>query len=382
LNILQLGKGWFPEEPGGLNRYFYDCVHYLPKVGVNVHGLVAGSAHVAATSAGRVKAFAPSQSSLISRWRGVRQLLYNQLQESEIPLVVSHFGLYTFPVLNQLGDRPLVFHFHGPWALESQAEGSHWIATQVKKWVEQTCYQRAVTFIVLSNAFRDILHHNYGIPLDQIQVVPGGVDPDHFQTYLSQHDAREKLGWPGDRPTIIAVRRLAKRMGLENLLQAIAQVRLQHPEILLHIVGKGALQASLQAQIEDLGLVNHVCLLGYVPDTQLPLMYRAADFSVVPTVSLEGFGLIVIESLASGTPVLGTPIGGIPEILRPFSEDLVLDGYTAEHLAQGITDALTGERILPDATTCQTYIQQNFAWPMIAKRLQVIYQSAMEDSVL
>jgi glycosyltransferase involved in cell wall biosynthesis len=375
-NIVQIGKGWFPEEPGGLNRYFYDCVEYLPQTGVTVHGLVAGSDQVVNGSEGIVSAFAPSQSSLLTRWQGARRSLPSYLKAADI--IVSHFALYTFPVLTQLGDRPLVVHFHGPWALESQAEGTNSISTQVKKWLEQTCYRRAAVFIVLSKAFQNILHERYGVPLDKILVVPGGVNADHFQTHLSQTEAREKLGWNRDRPTIVAVRRLAKRMGLENLVQAIAQVKQQYPDVQLKIAGKGALKETLQTQIRDLGIEDQVELLGYVPDEQLPLIYRAANFSVVPTVSLEGFGLIVVESLASGTPVLGTPIGGIPEILRPFSTDLVLDGCEVNHLSQGILDALDGTRSLPSAQECQAYIQQNFAWPIIAQKLQMIYAAAQE----
>ena len=378
LKILQLGKGWFLEEPGGLNRYFYDCTHYLSKEEIDVQGFVAGSEQVVTSSAGIVHAFASSKSSLQARWMGARQAIRQCLNATEINVVVSHFALYTFPVLSQIGKHPLVVHFHGPWALESKAEGTNAIVTQLKKYLEQVCYQRAEVFIVLSKAFQTILHQDYGIPLEKIQVIPGGVNPDHFHTPLSRAEARQKLGWESDRPTLVAVRRLAKRMGLENLLHAIARVKEKHPDILLKIAGKGALRESLKTQIKTLGIEQQVELLGYVPDDQLPLIYRAANFSVVPTVALEGFGLIVIESLAAGTPVLGTPIGGIPEILRPFSNDLVLEGCEVEHLEQGIIQALDGTRSLPTDQACHTYVRERFAWPIIAKQLQTIYAAAAE----
>jgi glycosyltransferase involved in cell wall biosynthesis len=374
MDILQIGKGWFPEEPGGLNRYFYDCCQALPTVGVTVHGLVAGSDRPTQESQGQVQTFATAKDSLLNRWLGARRWM---AQQAQLPsLVTSHFALYTLPILTQLGDRPLVMHFHGPWALEGQAEGGNAFGTRVKQWLEQTCYRRATVFIVLSYAFRDILHQHYGIPLQQIQVVPGGVHLDTFDTGLSRAQARDKLGWDRDRPTLVVVRRLAKRMGLENLIQAIAEVRPRHPDLKVNIAGKGALKDSLQQQIDDLGLTQQVTLLGYVPDEYLPLIYRAADLSMVPTLSLEGFGLIVVESLAAGTPVLGTPIGGIPEILRPFSPDLVLDGSTPEQLARGIAEALDGTRSLPSDTDCQRYVAENFAWPIIAQRLKTIYAHA------
>lgn len=384
MKILQFGKGWFPEEPGGLNRYFYDCTHYLPKAGVEVLGLVAGSEQVISESHGRVQAFAPASSSLLNRWRGARRDAAPYLkvtdQVADVDAVVSHFALYTFPVVQQLGDRPFIVHFHGPWALESRAEGTKAIATQMKQWIEQTCYRRAAVFIVLSKAFQSILHKDYGIPLEKIKVVPGGVNIERFQTPMSQVEARQKLGWPSDRPILVAVRRLAKRMGLENLLSAMAQVKKKHPEVLLKIAGKGNLKETLETQIQSLEIEQQVELLGYVSDEQLPLIYRAATASVVPTVSLEGFGLIVVESLAAGTPVLGTPIGGIPEILRPFSQDLVLDGYEVEHLSQGILDILEGRRSLPSDRACQDYVNANFAWLTIAQRLKTVYAEVVEGA--
>lgn len=382
MDILTIGKGWFPEEPGGLNRYVYDTTYALTNVGVNVKGMVAGSEQVKTSSGGKMQAFSASNASLMTRWLGARKLMADYIGNNSISLVVSHFSLYTFPTLNQLGHRPLVVHFHGPWALESRAEGAKGPTLLLKKWLEQTCYRQASAFIVLSQAFQGILHREYDIPLAKIKVVPGGVDMDHFQLRLSRQGAREKLVWPTDRPIVVTVRRLAKRMGLESLLQAMAQLQHHHPNLLLKIAGKGALKDALQQQIDDLGLSQQVELMGYVPDEQLPLIYRAADICVVPTVSLEGFGLTVVESLAAGTPVLGTPVGGIPEILRPFSKDLVLEGSSPAQLAQGIDEALAGVRYLPSSAACQDYIRRGYSWPAIAQQLKSIYVAAAEGKVL
>lgn len=115
----------------------------------------------------------------------------------------------------------------------------------------------------------------------------------------------------------------------------------------------------------------------YVTEEQLPLCYRAANFSVVPTVALEGFGLIVVESLAAGTLVLGTPVGAIPEILRPFSEDLVFAGTQPQQLAQGIIDSLSGDRILPSSQACLEYVQQNYVWEEVSQKIKQVYQSVL-----
>jgi glycosyltransferase involved in cell wall biosynthesis len=370
---------WFPERPGGLDRYYYDCCQYLPKADINITGLLAGSDKVIQESNEQVKAFASPKDPLIQRWLKMRTAFQQNLQEDRYDLIVSHFALYTFPILDRIPNIPLVTHFHGPWALESDVEKPKPIAVWLKKQIETAVYRRSSQFIVLSQTFRDILLQEYQVPLEKIHIIPGGVDIDRFNINLSSIEARTHLNWHPDRPIIFCIRRLAKRMGLENLINAMAQIRDRYPDILLYIAGKGALTQTLQTQIDELELTNNVKLLGYVPDEQLPLCYRAANFSVVPTVALEGFGLIVVESLAAGTPVLGTPIGGIPEILKPFSEDLVFEGYNSEQLARGIIEALSGDRILPARQVCLKYIEENYDWQAIALQIKSVYQKALSN---
>lgn len=379
MKTLQIGMGWFPEQAGGLNRVYYDCVRYLPKAGIHIRGLVAGSPQVAQTTQGQIHGFAPIQAPLLNRWQQARHSFKQITSTEDFSLVVSHFGLYTFPLLDQLRKHPVAMHFQGPWALEGKVEGGSSWAIRAKWLMEWSTYSQVQQFIVLSEAFRQALHREYHIPYDRIHIVPPGVDTTRFDMSVTAAAARERLGWPSDRPILLAVRRLARRMGLENLISAITQVRRQHPDVLLLIAGKGALQPELEQQIQDLELANHVQLLGFVSDEDLALAYRAATLSVVPTVSLEGFGLIVIESLANGTPVMGTPVDSIPEILTPFCPDLVFEGTRPEQLAQGLNEALSGQRQLPGAAACQGYVEANYTWPVIAERIKAVYQLAMDS---
>lgn len=378
MHTLQLGMGWFPEEAGGLNRFYYNCVHNLPNVGISTSGLVAGSPTVDQHTHGQVRAFAPAQSPLWYRYFKLRQLIGAYLKECNPSVIASHFALYTFPILDKIRDCPLVIHFHGPWALESDVEVNRQFATKVKRTIETLVYQQGHSFIVLSQAFQQTLHQVYQVPLEKIHIVPGSVDMAHFHSNQSLAAARTALNWPHDRPIILAVRRLSRRMGLENLITAIDKVRYYQPDVLLLIAGQGELMPSLRQQIKDLDLSKNVQLLGFVPDEKLPIAYRAANFSVVPTVALEGFGLIVLESLASGTPVLGTPVGGIPEILSRFSKDLLFDGSTSDQLATGILEALSGDRRLPDQAACRSFVQQHYTWPVISQQIKTVYQAVLD----
>ena len=249
MKALQIGLEWFPERGGGLDRVYYDCVHYLPQVGVHIHGLVVGSPNVELDSNGLVRAFATPDVSLLKRWFELRRSVTRLLAKNDCDLIISHFALYTFPAIDLFGERPLVNHFQGPWALESKVEGANSLSVKLKKALEQITYRRASQFIVLCQDFRELLHREYQVPLEKIHVVPPGIDIDHFNINLSPTEARTQLDWHPDRPTIFCIRRLAKRMGLENLVAAMKQVRDRHPDILLYIAGKGALANTLQTQI-------------------------------------------------------------------------------------------------------------------------------------
>jgi glycosyltransferase involved in cell wall biosynthesis len=166
-------------------------------------------------------------------------------------------------------------------------------------------------------------------------------------------------------------------MGLEELIAAIALVRSHFPEVLLLIAGKGPLGDPLRARVSELGLQANVRLMGFVSDERLPLLYRAATFSIVPTVALEGFGLTVVESLAAGTPVLVTPVGGLPEVLSRLSPQLVLPGTAPTALADGLLSALSGRLPLPSADECQSYVRAHFDWSVVAAQVRDVYLEAL-----
>jgi glycogen(starch) synthase len=382
LSTLQIGVGWFPENPGGLDRYFYELLRALPRVDVDCRGLVIGTSRAAAESGGIVRAFAARGDSIVKRWFAARDATRQILAElGRQCLVSAHFSLYAHPALRGLVSqgRRMVVHFHGPWATESRQEGDGCLTTLMKRRIECSVYRRAAAFITLSTAFRNLLCQQYGIDSARVHVIPGGVDVERFQSALDmpRAEARAQLGLPVDRPILLTVRRLVNRMGLENLVDAMSRVRAVTPEALCVIVGRGKLQAQLLDRIARLNLESNVRLLGYVPDEQLPLAYRAADFSVMPSLSLEGFGLSAVESLAAGTPVLVTPVGGLPEVVTELDPRLVMPGADANALADAVTQAITKPATLPSSQDCAAYARRKFHWPIVARQIRGVYETAL-----
>lgn len=376
LHTIQLGMGWLPEQPGGLNRYYADLIRALTALGVEVSGLVAGTSEVSRQTAGRIRAFSPVQAPLPRRLVAVRRQCGALLAADRSALPVAHFALYALPCLDLWRDRPLVVHFHGPWALEGRTEGENRLAVAFKFAVERQVLRRAVGCIVLSRAFATILETRYRVPAERIHVVPGGVDCDRFAIPESEEDARRRLGWPSGRPIVLVLRRLVRRMGLEDLIDAVALARARVPDLLLLVGGSGRLADELQARATAQGLAEQVRFLGRVPEDDLALAYRAATLTVVPTVALEGFGLVAAESLAAGTPVLATPVGGLPEVLHDLSPDLVLPAAGAAALAEGLSAALSGAIGLPDRQRCADFARARYDWPNVGRRVREVYDAA------
>jgi glycosyltransferase involved in cell wall biosynthesis len=268
-------------------------------------------------------------------------------------------------------------HFQGPWSAESGIEGDGLLATRAKHWTESQVYKRAARLIVLSRAFARLLEERYDVPADRIRVIPGAVNTRRFLPTRSRGDARRALGWPTDRPIVLVVRRLVRRMGLENLLAAVRLAKVSVPDVLVIIAGTGPLSGELQQRAQAEGLSSNVRFTGFLPEDDLPSAYRAADLSVVPSVALEGFGLIVAESLAAGTPALVTNVGGLPETIERLAPQCIVHDAGARPLAAMLVDALRGTLPLPPLAECIQHAQAHFDWSVVTGRVRDTYLEAV-----
>lgn len=372
VKIITLGMHNRPEL-GGVDRYFYDLSHALAlELESFAFGFDDGVADLPEYDKGTIQPLGLADQRLVHRLDVIKKVLGPQLCGDT--MLVSHFALYAFALRRKLVTTPHVVHFHGPWAEESRAEGAKPWVVFAKKWIEKQAYRTADRFICLCDPFKQILVKNYGADSDKIEIVPGGVHAAEFDTGLSRVEARAQLGWPEDAPLILCVRRLARRMGIDNLIEAFASIAAQFPKATLMLGGKGPRSEELKSLIESWGLQNRVRLMGFIPSDQLALAYRAADCSIVPSRSLEGFGLITLESLAAGTPVLVTPVGGLPSAVSGLDENLVLEGTDVSSLAKGLSQMLSGGTPLPRTSACQSYVRNNYDWSVIAPRILAVYR--------
>jgi glycosyltransferase involved in cell wall biosynthesis len=150
--------------------------------------------------------------------------------------------------------------------------------------------------MVLSKYMKHKVQHIHGIPDERIIVNPGGVDLSRFQPPQERETLKAKVGFPEGRVHLLTIRNLEPRMGIENLLNCIRILKKDHEGIYLILGGEGTESKNLGNKIEELGIADSVTMTGFIPPDLLPGYYGAADFFILPSRYLEGFGLVTPES--------------------------------------------------------------------------------------
>ena len=155
---------------------------------------------------------------------------------------------------------------------------------------------------MLSDFSVDQLWKLYAVPRERIVRIRGAAATDRFKPAPDRGAIRGQLGLSEDRAILLTVRNLEARMGLDNLLGAMAVLKARCPSALLLIGGAGSLRGELEAQSQALGLQGHVKFLGFVPDAELPRYYQSCDVYCAPSTGGESFGIVLLEAMAAGMP--------------------------------------------------------------------------------
>ncbi|MBW1989829.1 MAG: glycosyltransferase family 4 protein [Deltaproteobacteria bacterium] len=261
----------------------------------------------------------------------------DRLVKDGFSAVVAHQPLsyLLLRAAGRLSGVPLMYVFHAPWHQEYLVSRP-WLpalapGALARRRLESTALARAKRVVALSAYTAGKAHRIHGLPRQWAEVIPGGADCGRFSP-PQKTDAPD-----GARVRLFTLRNLEPRMGLEALLYAMARLEADQPgRFSLLLGGSGPEQQRLAALRKKLSLERAVDLAGFIPGKDLPGHYQRAHFFVLPSADLEGFGLVTAESLACGTPVLGTPVGATPEILSGLDPGLVFADPSPEAMAQGI----------------------------------------------
>jgi len=366
-----LGMGWFPTMVGGLNRYYRSLLEQLPEA----RGVVIGPAEDAP---GSIDVVDDPEVPLVRRLLDFWLLTRRRAATGGVEVVDAHFALYAAAplLLGTLRGRPVVFHFHGPWAQENVAAGERSRVRYVlRAALERSVLRRADAHVVLSSAFRRALVERYRVRPWDVHVWAPGVALDVF-TPGDRSLARERLDIDQKTFVAVCVRRLVPRMGIDGLLDAWGQIEGALPNgSLLLLVGDGPLRDALARRAARSPLSGRVRVLGRLSEEDLRGAYRAADVAVVPSVTLEGFGLVVPEAAACGTPSIVSDVGGLPEVTVPLDPSLVVAAGDVGALGERIEAAARGE--LPTRAATRSFAE-TFSWPLLAERHRALHRQLVD----
>jgi len=227
--------------------------------------------------------------------------------------------------------------------------------------LERRALKAADQVVVLSEFSSLVLAHAHGRMKAPVITIPGAVDLERFRPPADRARVREQLGLAPGSTVLLTVRDLQARMGLDTLLHALDAFR-RGRRLTCVIGGSGGLRPALERLAGELGLGAIVRFAGHIPEEALPLHYQAADLFVLPTRALEGFGLVTVEALACGTPVVATPVGATPEILGPLDERLIASDNSSAALVAALAEALPLAADEGFRRRCRAYAETRYSW--------------------
>ena len=323
------------KETGGMNVYVRELARELGRMGVEVDvftrsqnpaiprvvelGERARVIHLPAgpeapMARAEIHAYLDEFVEGLEAWRLTRGGAYD--------LIHAHYWLSGVAALTLRGrwSVPVLQMFHTLGRLKNRAARRSAEFEPPIRLAEETRIVSTADRIVAANVVeRAELLRDYGARVQRIATIPCGVDTELFAPG-DRAAARRALGLDG-RPTLLWVGRIAPIKGLDTLLDAVERLHAAGTAVRLLIVGGDADEplnghvASLRAQIRRLGLADAVSFLGPQPQGELPSYYAAADVTVVPSY-YESFGMVALEAMACGSPVIASRVGGLVTTVR------------------------------------------------------------------
>jgi D-inositol-3-phosphate glycosyltransferase len=243
---------------------------------------------------------------------------------------------------------------------------------------ERLAAQGADRVICASEGERRLLTDVYGVsPLRAVQV-PCGVNTDHFRP-MPRARARKALGLPPDERLVLYVGRIEPLKGIDILVRAAAEIE---GRFRLLVVGGDAKDAARKAQLRtlaaQLGIAERVTFRDAVSHAELPQYYNAADVGVVPSY-YESFGLVALEAMACGLPVIASRVGGLAETVRDGKTGYLIPWRCPEPFAERLQLLLDNESLRRSLGRGARANVERFRWPAVAAQVEEVYHEVVSE---
>ncbi len=387
MKILILCDVLFPDTIGGAGRVAFNLCNELGKKGHSVH-VVTRNPGIKLDSFESTPHFdihrfnTPLNESallFLHEIKNSRTLAGNLSKKIKFDILCVHQAMAAVgPLMNRrLKNIPLIYYFHSPWHQEYliKKSGAGDIAGSkdrlialMMRLIEKRMLNRASKVIVLSEYMKSEAADLIIPSMNKTVIIPGGVDTNNFNLLKGgKKAARTKTGIPSGKTVFLCVRNLVPRMGLDSLIRAFKESRELRNKGILYIGGTGPLENHLNSLVSRYRLDEAIHFKGHIQDGDLPLYYQAADFFILPTEKLEGFGLVILEAMACGTPVIGTPVGAIPEIIGAFDKRLLTGGTKEADIRKKMEEIIENKKSYSFAPAkCRKFVEKNYSWKKMA----------------
>lgn len=271
-------------------------------------------------------------------------------------------------IISRLKKRPLVLTYHNDIVGQGLAG---WLANFYNLTGLQFLLKTSAIIVITQDKYinSSLYLKKYK---NKIKVIPNGVDTDRFRP--RSHPRKE-----AESKVLFFLGLLDKYhayKGLDDLLKALAIVKKQLHGVRLVVGGDGELLENYRGMAANLGLSQHVEFRGFIPDEKLPEYYNRCDAFVLPSISSEqeGFGIVLLEAMASGRPVISTDIVGVAEDVRTFNAGRIVRPRDINSLAQAMLVILKDEELAGEmGKRGRELVDRKYNWKMIAKDILGIY---------
>lgn len=301
-------------------------------------------------------------------------------------VIHSHYwqsGLAAEALRAAWGGAPIVHMFHTLGYMKNQiARDESERAPQSRLDGEAHVVQIADRLIAATPAEEAQLVGLYAAPKGKISIVPPGVDLAHFRS-IAQNRAKQMIGIPPRRKNILFAGRIEPLKGIDTLLEAIALLKARRitdlADTCVTIIGGNPWADTLDEEMErlqrmriELGLDDLVAFAGARDQQILPYYYAAAEMVVMPS-HYESFGMVALEAMAMGTPVIASEVGGLAYVVRDGYNGFLVPRRNAEALALRIADLLNDQPLRQHLSRNAMHFAHDYDWATIAERIAAIY---------
>ncbi|MDR0978801.1 MAG: glycosyltransferase family 4 protein [Lachnospiraceae bacterium] len=391
MKILMLTWEYPPRIVGGIARVVHDLSKRLIKDGHDVYVVTykEGDAPEYENDKGvnvyRVDNYMINPNNFID-W--VMQLNFNMVskvneiiqKEGNFDVIHAHDWLvaYAAKTLKNSYKTPLVSTIH---ATESGRNSG--IHDEVQRYINDTEWlltYESSEVVVNSNYMKNELQRLFGLPYEKINVISNGINLTNFTGVERDYVFRRQYAADNEK-IILYMGRLVYEKGIQHLISAMPKILSAYNDTKLVIAGKGGMVEELKQQVESMGISNKVYFTGYLNSKQVTKMYKCADVSVFPS-TYEPFGIVALEAMLAGVPVVVSDIGGLNEIVTHGYDGIKSYAGNANSIADSILSLLYDPQLCTTVTkNAKTKVKNEYNWSKIAQDTHYVYEQAICKTV-